>query len=160
MEVKMATTEYFDPLFPDDLTGEITAVNIYDHDETELNRVIEIGALWDVEVKWQLTGHDAGAIGGKWHVQVSLESMGPGPEDVVAETDKPMDEVEAASDAHNRYWVQRFDGLSSPVNDAGEPVPGVYKLVTLITYFDVDNHPSDMAGFMEGPLITFYLSET
>lgn len=160
MEVKMAITPRFDPLFPDTLTGDITAVNIYDHDETELNRIIEIGHLWDVEVNWQLTGHDSGAIGGKWHIQVSLESMGKGPEYEVAAADKPMANVEAGSDAHHRYWAHKFVGLKGPVTEAGDPAPGVYKLVTLITYFDVSNKPSDMAGFMEGPLVTFYSSET
>jgi hypothetical protein len=149
--------ETFDVLFPAELTGEITKFEITDPDDTP-NRVLEITRDWKIDLEWKIEGNVADTLGGSWHVQVSLESMGEGYEGPVGE--------EVVVEYHD------FDPTSTPtkciwkptsivvtaVEMAGNPeiVPGVYKPIVLITYKNEDGQNRPMAGFMDAGLITLF----
>lgn len=151
----MATIN-FDTLFEAELDGEIRDLIVRDKDATP-NRVIEKGAPWEVEVNWHVYGN-AGAIalGGTWEVSLRLESMGKGYEGEITNQTKDYIDVEVGqSTPKHRHWMLKFVNLGDPLPADEE---GVYRLICLITYNDPFGNPAAMAGAIEGPLLTFYIS--
>jgi len=153
----MATpTYYFDTLYPDHIQGIIDSPVVTDPDGTP-NHVLELEKAWSVEIKWRLTSdsstmYPVTAIDGTWHIQVSLESLGKGFEDTVAQADVPFYPPDFGSNAMCE-WSHKFTiAAGIPPDEA------VYKLVTLITFKDHAGNRKAMAGFMDHPLLTFYKS--
>lgn len=147
------TTANFDTLYHDHIEGEINAPTVMDSDDTP-NRVLELDREWKVEINWLLRSdlpdsHPVDLIDGTWNVKLGVESMGPGDEKNLAEKDVPLSDTEASSPAEC-IWKHTF------TISAGEIKEGVYQLVTLITYKDPAGGRRAMAGFAEGPMVTFY----
>lgn len=150
-------TEYFDTLYPSQIEGSIKEPLIKDPDGTP-NRVLELDRPWRVEINWQLKSSNPATypvdmIDGTWHVQVSVESLGIGFEGIVAEDDVLVSSFISGTTAQ-RDWKKEFTIPVGKVKDEA-----VYQLVTLITFKDTSGTRRAMAGFMEGPLITFYHDE-
>lgn len=148
------TTLFFDTLYHSEIEGMIEDPVVTDQDNTP-NHVLELDRDWNVAIKWQLTSGDPSTypldmIDGTWHIQLSVESLGPGFEGEVANVDVPVANF-ITDEADLREWSHEFN---IPVGQI--PDEAVYKLVTLITFRDTDGDRKAMAGFAEGPALTFY----
>lgn len=145
----MATN--FDTLNFKDLVGTMN-VQVIDTDETP-NLVLEIARPWRIEVDWVLHGINADTIGGSWELMAYYESMGPQNEGKVIPS--PI-VVPMANTQPNSTSIDRRYRATINVDPGLIKEEGIYKLVTLVTYKNLDNKPRAMAGFSEYPLITFY----
>jgi len=146
----------FDPLFHPNISGVIDNPIVRDKDRTP-NRVLDLNQDNSVEVTWRLESADplmcpVNALTGKWVIRLSFESFGP-----KEEFDLPEAIVPFAAATHTDHdvceWKHQF---MIPANTAEE---SVYKMVTLITYRFPDDSRGAMAGFHEGPMLTFYQDE-
>ena len=157
--------QQFDPNIPGLIQGEITTLVVIDpavnFPPFEVgNHVLEPDEEFKVTVKWSITGLLRplwlAALGGNWNVQVYAESIGGGPEILLARDDSvPADPNQAD------YEVT----LTVPPNtlDEGDPgsnVSGIYKLVTSVFLNSTLGAPGfDMTGFLEGPIVQVEDSE-
>lgn len=144
----------FDTFVPDHIDGVIEAPVVTDADGTP-NRVLELDRDNTVDITWRLITddialHPVQAYDGKWVVRLSFESFGPEPEFNLPEATVNFATGTLSADETNREWTHQF---TIPANTA---VEAVYKLGTLITYRFPDDSRGAMAGFQEGPVITFY----
>lgn len=151
------TSQNFDTLFYDHIEGEIEVPLVMDPDNTP-NRVLELDKDWQVEIKWLLRSdlpdsHPVDLLDGTWNVKIGVESLGPGNEKNVEDRDIPLSSFETSS-ASERTWKYTFNINSNEITEEG-----VYQLVTLITYRDPVGGRRAMAGFAEGPMLTFYQDE-
>lgn len=118
-------------------------IGVTDPNGTPASTIISLTDSWNLQVSWQVTGLFVPSIGGKWLVRAFVESIGPGPELLVASADIPMTGL-------NNY---------SRVFNIGPSVPGQagpYKLVVVITSTNLLGTPSPFAGYAEGPILQFY----
>jgi hypothetical protein len=148
------TTDFFDTLYPSAIEGVIDDPVVTDQDDTP-NHVLELDQDWKMAIKWQLTSskpssYPVDIIDGTWHIQLSVESLGKGLEDVVAKTDVPVSSF-INNQPDLRDWSHEFNIAADKIQDEA-----VYKLATLITFTDNNGARRAMAGFVEGPVITFY----
>jgi hypothetical protein len=151
--------QQFDPNIPGLIEGDITTVVVIDPAGTfppfEVgNHVLNSNDSFQVNVAWKITGLLRplwlSALGGKWNVQLFAESLGGGPEILLA-----SDNSVAALPPSEDYSVQ----LSVPANalaegNPGSNVSGIYKLVVSVFLDSTLGSPGfDMTGFNEGPII-------
>lgn len=110
--------------------------------------IIQIADAWSVRVQWDISGAavPAFAPGALWHVRVSLESIGPGLEAVMAEITEPMGPPALSHNYDRTVNIPgSFPGLT----------PGAYKLTTVVT-LENGGVPCPLAGYVEGPVLQFY----
>lgn len=151
--------QQFDPNIPGLIEGDVTTVVVIDPAGTfppfEVgNHVLNRNDSFKIRVAWKITGLLRplwlSALGGKWNVQVFAESLGGGPELLLA-----SDNTVAADPAVSDYAVE----LTVPPNalDEGNPgsqISGIYKLVVSVFLDSRLGAPGfDMTGFNEGPII-------
>jgi hypothetical protein len=142
-----------------DMAGDISVV-VKDTDDTP-NEVLQLNKDWSVDVDWHLLGPAVTAIDGDWLLKVSMESLGEGYEgniqgkDILDKDLPPIEiELEAQvvdSTLTDRHWKKTVKAGPSIPN-----VPGVYKVVALVSYQTEWDIPLPMAGFAEADLISFY----
>lgn len=147
-------TIHFDTLYPTHINGHIHYPVITDPDGTP-NRVLELDRPWKVDLTWHLRSDQPDTdpvtgINGKWIIKLGIESVGPGPEEYLDKIEKDLSDYDTFS-KDECTWKHVFD---VPVGKVKEE--GVYQLVTLITYKFSDGSRGSMAGFLAGPLITFF----
>jgi len=151
--------QQFDPNIPGLIEGNITTVVVVDPAGTfppfEVgNHVLNSNESFQVKVAWKITGLLRPlwltALGGKWNVQLFAESLGGGPEILLA-----SDNLVSALPPVEDYSVT----LNVPPNaleegDPGSSVSGIYKLVVSVFLDSTLGSPGfDMTGFNEGPII-------
>jgi hypothetical protein len=151
--------QQFDPNIPPLISGDITTVVVIDPANTfppfEVgNHVLNRDDPFKINVTWKITGLLRplwlSALGGKWNVQVFAESLGGGPEILLA-----SDNTVAADPTKGDYAVT----LDVPANALAEGNPGsntsgIYKLVVSVFLDSKLGAPGfDMTGFNEGPII-------
>lgn len=131
---------------PNLLTGEITHAGIHEVTEPVApTTIIRTDQDWYVHLKWKLTGSLVGMIGGDWHIQTFLESIGLGFE---GELNAPGDTVPVnpgSPEYEHEFHVK-----------AGAVPAGTYKLSTTILYTRPDGVPGPLAGSLDVPLVQFY----
>jgi hypothetical protein len=154
----MAINFNWDPIDPDPahLNGTMD-IEVLDADQNP-NQVLQTDLAWNINVKWSIFGTDAPAIGGDWHVQATLESIGPGPELIVGTADVP---VSAAAPALTRDYAATINVPVGKLKSDGTE-DGVYLLSVLITHTNTGagvTKKDKMAGFSEGPMLHFYTPE-
>lgn len=148
----MPYSEQFDVLAPDDMTGAITELGVYDQDD-DPNHVLELGRNWSVYVKWTLKddpqNHLVASLRGTWEVKVKLESIGEGFEGQVGKTAVvPLDGRTTPYD--QRIKISNQPDPTDPKNE------GAFMLVVLITFKNPAGQPQPMAGYREGPVLQFF----
>jgi hypothetical protein len=151
--------QQFDPNIPGLIAGEITTVTVIDPADTfppfEVgNHVLNRNEAFKVDVAWKITGLIRPiwlqALGGNWNVQLFAESLGGGPEILLA-----SDNNVAALPPREDYSVR----LEVPANalqegDPGSQISGIYKLVVSVFLDSKLGKPGfAMTGFNEGPII-------
>ena len=136
----------FEPQFPDAFSGYFHGdiqTQVSDPHGIAPTTIISMQDDWHLKVDWQVNGSLVPSICGKWHVRAYLESMGPGPEILVANRDI---EFTGNSDYSETFFI----GPNVP------NVEGAYKLVTVITSTNKLGLPSPFAAYDEGPILQFY----
>jgi hypothetical protein len=138
----------FETPFPEELfAGEITATA---HEENILlpQTIIRTDQKWAVEVNWTNKGQVTGMIAGEYCVHLLLERMGPGTDLELTDTPHRIKLIPGESP---RVYTDHVDV------PAGKVPAGIYKLVTVLQYWEPTGNPGPMAGYVEnGPLLQFY----
>ena len=151
--------QQFDPNIPGLIEGNITTVVVIDPTNTfppfEVgNHVLNRNDSFQINVEWTITGLLGplwlSALGGNWNVQVFAESLGGGPEILLA-----RDDSVAADPNTSNYAVQlTVPPTALAEGDPGSNVSGIYKLVVSVFLNSSLGNPGfDMTGFNEGPII-------
>jgi len=151
--------QQFDPNIPGLIGGDVTTVVVIDPAGTfppfEVgNHVLNANDAFQVNVAWTVNGLLRplwlAALGGNWNVQVFAESLGGGPEILIA-----SDNTVAADPAVANYSVTL--NVPPSVLEEGNPgsnTSGIYKLVVSVFLNSNLGAPGfDMTGFNEGPII-------
>jgi hypothetical protein len=151
--------QQFDPNIPGLIQGEVTTVvvidpaNVFPPFEVG-NHVLNRNDSFQVTVKWRITGLLRplwlAALGGNWNVQVYAESIGGGPEILLARNDT------VAADPNRADYDVTFTVPPNSLDEGnpGSNVSGIYKLVTSVFLDSSLGSPGfDMTGFLEGPII-------
>ena len=151
--------QQFDPNIPPYIQGDVTTVVVVDpaSDFAPLevgNHVLDRTKPFQITVKWTISGLLAplwlSALGGNWNVQAYAESLGGGPEILLAEDDT----VAADPTVLDYEATLNVPAFALEEGDPGSNTSGIYKLV--ISVFLNSTLPSpgfDMVGFNEGPII-------
>jgi len=150
--------QQFDPNIPGLIGGDVTTVVVIDP-ASEFpfevgNHVVNRDDSFQVKVTWEITGLLRplwlSALGGNWNVQLYAESLGGGPEILLA-----SDNSVAADPSTGSYSVTL--NVAPSALDEGNPgsnVSGIYKLVVSVFLDSTLGSPGfDMTGFNEGPII-------
>jgi hypothetical protein len=151
--------QQFDPNIPGLIGGDVTTVVVLDPAGTfppfEVgNHVLNANDSFQIDVSWEVNGLLAPlwlkALGGNWNVQVFAESLGGGPEILLA-----RDDSQAADPNRLTYSVRlTVPPTSLAEGDPGSNTSGIYKLVVSVFLDSTLGQPGfDMTGFNEGPII-------
>jgi hypothetical protein len=151
--------QQFDPNIPNLIEGNITTVIVLDPADTfppfEVgNHVLNRNESFQVKVAWEITGLLRplwlSALGGNWNVQLFAESLGGGPEILLASDNS----VAALPPAEDYSVTLNVPPNSLDEGDPGSNVSGIYKLVVSVFLDSTLGPPGfDMTGFNEGPII-------
>jgi hypothetical protein len=114
-------------------------------------RIFDINDLVEVACEWTLTGSMARCVCGEWQCDLYLESMGKGHEFEIEGCTIPLDP--AGSGTYDCV-IPIQPGTIHPAQDETDIL---YKLVVSLTYKDPGGRPGPIAGFVELPLVQFYL---
>jgi hypothetical protein len=116
--------------------------------------VIRADQEWEVHLEWTVSGLAVPVTIGTWHVDVYLESIGPGPE---IRLPLAADHIINVVPGQATYtFNHRIDPFIVPV-PAQHSRP--YLLAATIVFHRPDNRPGPMAGFFERAMLQFYNAE-
>jgi hypothetical protein len=135
----------FEPNVAPFITGNMATPHVHDPGLNPVS-IIRTSDAWQVHVTWDTSGLFVPLVNpaASWNISAYLESIGPGPEAVIATGTEPFG---PPANAHN---------YSKVLNIAAGAVPaGPYKLVVVITLTSA-GVPMPIAAFSEGPLLTFF----
>jgi hypothetical protein len=151
--------QQFDPNIPNLISGDITTIVVRDpaadFPPFEVgNHVLDPTEEFQVDVTWEINGLLRPlwlkALAGNWNVQLFAESLGGGPEQLIA-----SDNNVPADPTVFQYQVRlRVAGGTLPEGNPGSNVSGIYKLVVAVFLNSNLGRPGfDMVGFSEGPIV-------
>ncbi len=113
------------------------------------NTVIQAGAAWTIQVQWELTGgFTTSLLFGTWKLQAYLERFGPGADLVIPPVDVPF--TNGVPTGAGLSYNLSIPALGVPVQ------PGMYTMAVAMRYVDSANNPTQIAGFVQGPVVEFY----
>lgn len=144
------------------LQGEFTRVAVVDPaiPGHEPNHVLDRDKNFQIELEWRLTGSDmklylAALKPADWDVAAYAESVGPGPEIILAEGTEGR--TNFTKDGDDFVWKHTLDVPANTLQeeDPGPTGPsGVYLIVATVFLNSTLGEPGyDIAGFNQGPLI-------
>lgn len=151
--------QQFDPNIPGLIGGDVSTVVVIDPARgfppfEAGNHVVNRDDSFQVKVAWKVLGLLRplwlSALGGNWNVQLFAESLGGGPEILLA-----RDDSVAALPPREDYSVTlNIPPGALQEGDPGSNVSGIYKLVVSVFLDSTLGSPGfDMTGFNEGPII-------
>ena len=132
------------------LSGQISA-EVYEVGGSAPTTIIKVGQEWGVKINWELTGSLLPFICGTWCVQLFMESIGEGPEFNLPQGTHHEIKFDGCRGGKFEY---DFKVAKDLINSAHCQAP--YKVVAAVTYKTVCGTPGPMAGFVEGPIVSFY----
>lgn len=147
---------------PAQLRGDIAVLTSVEADpDVDPNTVLEIDREWYLRPHWWVDGTAAYYLGGTWHLEVNVESMGPGVEKTLATIDIPTTALGPGPITH-RLEYKPVIRIPSRHEDPLHSIPqdGAYKLVVVLTYTTPFNQHGRIAGFTDGPMLQFYHFDT
>ena len=138
------------------LSGEFDA-KIIDSSGAPTN-VIPREIPWSVEAKWYLQGALAPILTGDWHLRVSLESMGDGPESTSAAV---VRDYQTTGTLTGTFPNQKMSFTASVNFPAGTPPVGTqesraYRATALLTFRYDNGAPGPFAAVLDLGVIQFY----
>jgi len=118
------------------------------------NHVVDPSVAFQIKVTWEITGSLRKlwlkALGGKWNVQVFAESIGGGPEILLARDDTVVADPNVGS--YTALLTVQPNTLDE--GNPGSQISGIYKLVAAVFLnSDLGAPGFDLVGFNEGPII-------
>jgi hypothetical protein len=131
--------------FPNTILGPGTFTATVVDNNGAPSTVLEADTDFTVETAWTIDALSAALLGGEWEVSAYVESIGPGPEQLVGTT------TVALTGATSYNAVVTVPGGTLP-NDPGPPNSGVYKLVTVLTHRNFTKI-TNIAALVEGPVL-------
>jgi hypothetical protein len=112
--------------------------------------VLEADTDFTIAAEWSIDRRSARALGGQWELAAYVESIGRGPERQVGQTEVvPLDGRFAPA----TYSVRITVPAGTLPDDPQAPRSGVYKLATVLTHRGPFGQITDVAAFVEGPLL-------
>jgi hypothetical protein len=138
----------FEHPFNNLLTGVVLAEVRDPHGIEPPSTIIQLEHPWEIRVDLELSGVAAPFLCGEFEVKAFAESIGPGPEKQVGQTQVVPLDVAPPLPTPRSYRTTIHVA-------AGELSEGAYKLVTLITYKN-GGLPLEMAAYVEGPIVQIY----
>lgn len=134
------------------MSGDLT-VSVTDFAGITPTNIIRMNDQWRVTVAWHLDGFLASMLDGTWNLVLYMESLGPQPEFVLLSQDIDFSIGVGPDPFTLKYNVSNNFGPNNPA------VPGVYKLVAVLTCKTPSGTPGPFAGFdEESPLLQFYIA--
>ena len=113
--------------------------------------IIATDQEWGVKVHWETSGHLSNHLRGKWFVAVSIESIGAGPEEEVGY--QQLDLKPGPDPVKYEADIKVPAGKVTVPNHRSMP----FKLVTTVSFMWDADHPGPMAGYVDGPIVQFYV---
>lgn len=110
--------------------------------------VLEADTDFTVEAKWSIDKYSAAALGGRWELAAYVESIGQGPEKQVGKT-----QVVPLDGRTTPYTATITVKAGELPDDPQPPMSGVYKLATVLIHRGPFGKVTDIAAFVEGPLL-------
>jgi hypothetical protein len=121
-------------------------VTVRDNNGAPAN-VLEAAKDFTIEAKWSIDKGFALALCGKWQLAAYVESIGRGPEQQLGQT------KEVTLNGGTHYSAVITVPAGSLPDDPAPGLSGVYKLVTVLTHRSPRGKISDVAAFVEGPML-------
>jgi hypothetical protein len=157
----------FDPNVPSGfltITGAFTSSVLVDEAPAigVGNLVLDPSRPFDIKVDWQMDGYIAelwlsalAVASPDWIVTAYAESVGPGPEQILATVNVPVLPLPSASPPFDYSVTITVPPNTLAEENPGNPlVSGVYKLVVTVFLDSVFGSPGyDVMGFAEGPIV-------
>lgn len=103
--------------------------------------VIKLGAPFDVNIVWAITGSAVALMGGTFNVKVCFEGFGNATEKSYDLAGIPV--VPVSGHHYN-------ESITVPGGDLSE---GAYRMIALVTYINAAGNPGPVAGFSDDVLI-------
>ena len=131
-------------------------LRVYEEAPENVKNLIKTTQGWGVHVNWDAVGPVAEWLGAHFHLRVYLENMGPNlPEYQFPDPDPLIVDTEAEPLSNGKRHFERNIDVPAGAVDAG-----LFKLTCVIqVYDDNKNEPVPIAGFIEGPLVQFYVPQ-
>lgn len=131
------------------LEGQILSMTVTDTDGNP-NLVIDDENDFLVDVAWEVTPPvTAAVLDGAWDVDLYAESVGPGPDLLVASEKEPA--TGATTYSHRFIVKPPYGGMTS--KDTPPPDSGIYQLSVALTYRNKAGIRLEIAGFYEGQTV-------
>jgi hypothetical protein len=163
--------DQFDPQIPGLMEGDVTSVAVTDPQPFVGgvgNHVIDPSKSFDLKVEWEVFGQLepiwVGSLDDNWDVSVYAESLGGGPEILIANAQVPKASVlpctvNGAQPNCAKYSTTLTVAPNTlPEHDPNSNQSGIYKLAAAV-FLNSSIVPSpgspgfDLIGFSEGPII-------
>jgi hypothetical protein len=109
--------------------------------------VLEADQDFTIDAKWSIDKYSAAALGGQWELAAYVESIGAGPEKQIGKT------AVVLLNGGTSYSATIKVPAGTLPDDPAPPTSGVYKLVTVLLLRGPFGKVSDVAGFVEGPML-------
>lgn len=132
------------------LTGAISPSIVTDPNIAPTD-IIEDGVPFTVRIDWSLTGPAVPLMAGTWNVAARFESIGPGPDVLLA-----APSVSFTAGTVGPPTTMTYTGLTSVAVPAGTLPVGAYEFVCLLTYVTPGGLPGPLAGFSDERIIQVF----
>lgn len=145
------------------LEGTMTAT-VWEASPVLVTNIVRTDQTWGVKLDWEMKGiltSPLMGLGGDYHLTIYLEDMGPGSNRALPSAG-PV-KVDSLGGTFDPIALTRTFSENLTFDPAVEPVPaGIYRLTALIQLYHKDpplgsGAPYPVAGFVEGPVIQFYV---
>jgi hypothetical protein len=132
--------------FPNQLLGPGSFTATVQDNNGAPATVLEAGEDFFIETEWRIDALSALLLGGEWEVSTYVESIGPGPEQLVGSKLVPLNGGTTYS------ATVKVDKNTLPNDPQPTQQSGVYKLVTVLTHRNF-NKITNVAALVEGPVL-------
>jgi len=138
-------TGHFQPPYPLDLTGEISA-EIVDTGGSPTD-VVRTGDNWGVDVRWILSGNLQAMIGGSWRLRLTLDELGASTKELITIPDLPLT-------PSNGDYAASIPVDPNQLQAVG--APRLFRALVTLQYLDLDGRPGPMAAYVDCGVVNLF----
>ncbi len=132
---------------------QIDAVTLLNEQGTLLTNIISHEYDWQIQVDWTLEDGNLFPQNGHWFVSTFLESIGGGPEYMLAA--KQITKLDNGN-ANNLNQLKYTTTIAIKANDPETVRTGIYRMVVAITAQDGNKTALPLASFKDGGMLSIY----
>ena len=132
---------------------QIDAVTLLNKRGTLLTNIISHEYDWQIQVDWTLADGNLFPQNGRWFVNTFLESIGGGPEYMLAA--KQITKVDN-DNTNNPNQLKYTTTIAIKANDPETVRTGIYRMVVAITAQDGNKTALPLASFKDGGMLSIY----